>query len=121
MSRRMSAPLRGAADVSPETLRVLVLPSLDLVTDAQTRGASCVWCDGPLTTDMAVDLGETMSPLKGTTSPMRWTPRACPACTAERARRGRFAHATTCEQCTDDDAQCPVGEGLLDLVRRYGQ
>lgn len=116
-----SAPPRGAADVSPEILHVLVLPSLDLVTDAQTRGATCVWCDGPLTTDVAVDLGEQMSPLKGTTSPMRWTPRACPACTAERATRGRFAHAPTCEQCADEASVCEVGQGLMELVGRYSR
>lgn len=121
MSRRMSAPPRGAADVSPEILRILVLPSLNTVTDSQTRGATCVWCDGPLTTEMAVDLGEQMSPLEGTTSPTRWTPRACPSCAADRARRGRWAHSTTCKQCADKAAQCPMGEGLLDLLRRYGQ
>lgn len=120
MSRSTSAPPRGAADVSPETLLVLGLPSLDSLTDDQTRGATCVWGNEPLSTDMAVDLGEQMSPLKGTASRVRWTPRACPDCTVDRARRGRFAHAPTCGQCTDGADRCSVGQGLLNLLRRYG-
>jgi hypothetical protein len=68
---------------------------------------------------MAVDLGEQASLLEGATLPVRWTPRACPACTLDRARRGRFAHATTCKQCADEASRCAVGQGLLDLLRRY--
>lgn len=119
MRGRASASLRGAADVSPEILSVLALPSLDDVTDDQSRGATCVWGDVPLTTDMAVDLGEQLSPLEGATAPVRWMPRACPACVLERAKRARFAHAPTCEQCGDEAALCEIGQGLHELVRRY--
>lgn len=119
MSRRTGAPPRGAADVTPETLNVLVLPTLSTVTDDQSRGAACVWCTGPLTTDMAVDLGEQTSDSDGTALPVHWMPRACPTCTVERAQRARFAHGPTCEQCVDEAAHCEVGEGLLDLLRRY--
>lgn len=121
MRGRASAPLRGAADVSPDVLAVLVLPSLDDVTDDQSRGATCVWDDVPLKTDMAVDLGEQLSPLKGTAGRMRWMPRACPACVLERAKRARFAHATMCEQCADEAAPCEIGQGLSELVRRYSR
>lgn len=121
MSRRTSAPPRGAADVSPEILSVLVLPSLDDVTDDQSRGATCVWDGVPLKTDMAVGLGEQLSPLTGTPAPMRWMPRACPACVLDRATRARFAHAPTCEQCADNAALCEIGRGLQELVKRYSK
>lgn len=33
------------------------LPAPDTLTDAQLRGAACVWCAGRLATATAVDLG----------------------------------------------------------------
>lgn len=119
MTGRTSAPPRGAADVAPQLLPFLVLPSLDALKDDQTRGATCVWCNDRLTAAMAVDLGEQMSPLKGSTSPMRWPPRACPRCTGERAHTALFGHSATCEQCVDEAGGCEIGRGLYDLVRRY--
>lgn len=119
MRARTSAPPKGAADVAPELLPILAPPLLDDVTDDQTRGATCVWCHTPLTTAMAVDLGEQMSPWQGSTSPMRWTPRACPKCTGERAHSALFAHSGTCGQCVDEAGGCEIGRGLYDLVRRF--
>ncbi|MFE4666421.1 hypothetical protein ACFRI7_26555 [Streptomyces sp. NPDC056716] len=41
-----------------EATALLALPSWDALTDAQTRGAVCVWdtTEQPLTTEAAVDL-----------------------------------------------------------------
>ena len=121
MRTHASAPPRGAADVAPDLLQILALPSLDDLTDDQTRGATCVWGGEELTTAIAVDLGWQMTPLQGSTSPMRWSPRACPKCTLERARRALFAHSgTSCRDCADTDGACSVARGLQDLAIRYG-
>lgn len=105
-------------EVPAAALEALGLPPLDGLHDAQVRGASCVWCStGPLNAENAVDLGEQMSPLPGSASPMRWYPRACRPCIADRAQRGLFAHAPMCEQCVDEAGVCEVGRGLYRLVR----
>jgi hypothetical protein len=108
-----------------EALALLALPDLDGLTDGQTRGAICVWGrdEDRLTPETAVDLGEHLSPLRGSTSQMRWFPRACNACTGEAAFRALHEHAPTCEQCVDDASRCEIGRALWRLVRdghRYG-
>jgi hypothetical protein len=101
----------------PAVAAALELPALDGLTDDQVRGADCVWCKTRLTAETAVDLGEHMSPLSGTTSPMRWFPRACSADTAKRAHAALAAHAPECEQCADDPGRCDTGRWLHRLVR----
>ncbi|MFQ6142643.1 hypothetical protein ACLMNJ_06135 [Streptomyces seoulensis] len=112
-------------EMPADVLVVLVLPELATVTTDQSRGADCVWCTTRLTGDVAVDLGERMGlpageeadlfePEKGL---VRWYPRACPKCTADRAHKGLFAHTPACEQCVDEAALCPVGRVLYRLVR----
>src|SRR5262249_42325103 len=79
----------GVQEIPPDVLVVLALPPLDALTDGQRRGATCVWHGGErLTGERAVALGEHMSPLRGSTSPMRWFPRACHTCVADRAHHG---------------------------------
>ena len=53
------------------------LPALDTLSDAQLRGAACVWCGGLLLTTAAVDLGARPDPAW---PGARWYPRACPGC-----------------------------------------
>ncbi|MEU6324940.1 hypothetical protein [Streptomyces sp. NPDC047009] len=110
-------------DIPREALKVLALPSLDTLADAKVHGAKCVWCGEKLTAETAVDLGEQMSPHSGTTSLMRWFPRACRGCVADRAHRGLFAHGSTCELCRNEKtaADCSAGRGLYRLVREYRQ
>ncbi|MDG9717389.1 hypothetical protein [Streptomyces sp. DH24] len=104
-------------EIPAEVLEVLALPSLDRLTDDQVRGADCVWCRERLTAETAVALGEHMSPLSGTTSPMRWFPRACREDTANRAHAALFTHSPMCEQCVDEAGRCEVGLWLYRLVR----
>jgi hypothetical protein len=51
--------------ITVPVLELLGLPSLQDVTDDQSRGVDCVWCRARVTTDTAVDLGEQKSPLNG--------------------------------------------------------
>ncbi|MBQ0947638.1 MULTISPECIES: hypothetical protein [unclassified Streptomyces] len=98
---------------------MLDLPGLRKLTDDQVRGADCVWCKASLTADTAVDFGEQTSPAPWSTSTvgMRWFPRACPACVADRAHRGLFDHAPNCEQCVDAAERCETSRVLYRLVR----
>ncbi|MEU6098380.1 hypothetical protein [Streptomyces sp. NPDC047079] len=112
--------LRAALDDAGIVLEVLALPALDGLTDDQTRGATCVWHGGDrLTAETAIPLGEHMSPLSGVTSLLRWFPRACRTCVADRAHRGLLVHAPMCDLCADEAGQCPIGRGLYRLVREY--
>ncbi|MYS40199.1 hypothetical protein GTY23_02810 [Streptomyces sp. SID5998] len=117
----MTVTLQGDTAV----LQYLELPLLSAVTTDQSRGADCVWCTVRLVGDTAVDLGEQMGlpageepdPYEPDRDLMRWYPRACPKCTADRAHKGLFAHTPACEQCVDEAALCPVGRTLYRLVR----
>ncbi|RZD74895.1 hypothetical protein C0Q61_21990 [Streptomyces albidoflavus] len=57
------------------------IPAPDTLTDAQLRGAACVWCAGRLATATAVDLGTRPDPAW---SGARWYPRGCPGCAEAR-------------------------------------
>ncbi|MFE0819184.1 hypothetical protein [Streptomyces sp. NPDC058847] len=107
--------------IPADVLAVLtgVLPALDTLTNDQVRGAHCAWCRTPVTADVAIDFGEQTSPSPWSTSTigMRWYPRACPACIAKAAHRGLFAHAPSCEQCTDAAERCEISRVLYRLVR----
>lgn len=102
-----------------DALGLLALPSLDDLTDRQVRGTTCVWDSALLTTETAVDLGERMSALSGTTSPMRWFPRACHRCVHTAAYAALMDHAPLCEQCVDEAAGCDTAVGLRRLMREH--
>ena len=106
---------------TPEAFALLALPDLDGLADAQTRGATCVWCpdDTPLTADTAVDLGEHISPLDGREPGMRWFPRAHGRCVQSAALAALHDHAPLCEQCVDDASNCETGLTLRRLMREY--
>lgn len=103
------------------SLTLLTLPDLDGLKDAQTRGATCVWCtdDTPLTADTAVDLGEHMSPLDGREPGMRWFPRAHRRCVQAAALAALHDHAPRCGQCVDNASDCDMGLTLRRLMREY--
>jgi hypothetical protein len=94
-----------------DVLGLLTLPDVDDLSEAQRRGAVCVWGDSPLTPLSAVDLGERHD--DGTS----WFPRACRPCAVGRAMNALQDHSGSCEQCVDDHTQCPTGLGLVRLVR----
>jgi hypothetical protein len=102
-----------------EALALLVLPALDGLTDEQVRGAVCVWDrnERPLSAETAVDVGERMDKLPGTSSSMRWFPRACQPHTEQAALRALHEHAPMCEPCVDNAAECETGRALNRLRR----
>jgi hypothetical protein len=114
----------SAFDVPPTVIAILGLPELTKLTDDQVRGANCIWCKASLTADTAVDFGEQTSPAPWSTSVigMRWYPRACPNCTADRAHRGLLDHAPDCSDCRKqpepgEPTQCETARALYRLVR----
>jgi hypothetical protein len=110
---------RGTTTV--DALAQLTLPELNGLSDAQTRGAACVWCcdDTPLTAVSAVDLGEHISPLDGREPGMRWFPRAHRRCVQTAALAVLHDHAPLCEQCVDNASDCETGMTLRRLMREY--
>ncbi|MET9147711.1 hypothetical protein [Streptomyces sp. NPDC004042] len=96
---------------------LLDLPTLDGLTDDQSRGADCVWCaDGPLSVAAAVNLGE-----QHATPDRAWFPRSCRSCVSDRARRALARHTPLCEQCTDDPHICQINRTLHLLLLEGSQ
>lgn len=102
-----------------DAIALLTLPDLDGLTDRQVRGTTCVWDSALLRADTAVDLGERMTEVSGTSSPMRWFPRACRRCVHTAAYSTLMNHAPSCEQCVDDAAGCDLAVALRRLMREY--
>ena len=88
-------------------LEMLPLPKTSGLSDTQIRGAACVWCDTPLTTETARDLGERPKPGGGS-----MFPRGCATCAAEAARRVYAVHSRVCSTCTTDSTACGVRRSL---------
>ncbi|MER7311661.1 MULTISPECIES: hypothetical protein [Streptomyces] len=59
------------------------LPPPLTLSDAQQRGASCVWCAVPLANTAAHDLGARPLDAHGTAA--CWFPRCCPTCRRDRS------------------------------------
>ena len=111
-----------ATEISPRAIAQLTVPDLATLTDAQVEGRVCVWDrhEEPLTGETAVDLGERMTELGGTESPMRWFPRGCRRHVAERAYLALFDHTLDrCQPCRDSKT-CDIGNALLRLFLRRG-
>ncbi|MFE1885139.1 hypothetical protein [Streptomyces diastatochromogenes] len=91
------------------------LPGLDGLPDERAHGRGCVWCGRHLTAETAIDLGEQLEYLDG----VRWSPRGCHQCTADRAHRAMLDHCSFCPLCADADtaADCILGRGLYRLQR----
>ena len=107
-------------EIPPEVLALVPLPDVEEMTDDQTRGRTCVWGGEQLHGGTAIDLGERLEPMAGSSSlnGVRLFLRGCPACTHQQAHRALLDHASACEQCVDDATQCDIGRGLNRLMRQ---
>ncbi|MEV0982618.1 hypothetical protein [Streptomyces sp. NPDC049915] len=106
------APTR---EIPAKVIKLLAVPSLGDQTEAQLRGAACVWDGTPLTAETAVELGERRHRrLDGHYSTF---PRGCASCIGDRAHQALLDHGHTCERCVDGGALCIVGRTLHQLVR----
>lgn len=98
---------------SHQVLALLSLPDRQSVTDAQARGADCVWHrDERVHGATAVDLGEHV-----TDGGEHWWPRACGKAVQQAALHALHEHAPRCERCVTDAAHCDIGLGLRRLMR----
>ncbi|MFI0188004.1 hypothetical protein ACH4PW_10660 [Streptomyces sp. NPDC017082] len=111
-SARTTAVLVLPVDFVPHIL----LPRLELLCDARTRGAECVWGGEVLTTDTAIDLNERV-----TESGAHWFPRACRRCLRSAVRAARGRHPADCPDCTDFTNLCPIRRALHDLLLELGR
>lgn len=102
-------------EIPREVLRLLLVPSLGQQSDAQQRGAACVWDGRSPTAEAAVELGERRH--RRLDGHYGTFPRGCASCLAERAHRALLDHGSTCSECADDRPICPVGRTLYSLGR----
>ncbi|GAA2222070.1 hypothetical protein [Streptomyces nogalater] len=86
------------------------LPRLELLSDARTRGAECVWGGERLTVETAIDLG------KHTDNGFSWFPRACLRCTRSAVRTARDTHPDRCTECPGPTSLCDTRRALHDLL-----
>lgn len=100
---------------SADATALLRLPDYNALTEQQTRGITCVYDGVALAPATAIDLGERT--VKRLGNAVSWFPRACRTCVLPQAMRALQQHAGSCEQCVDDHNQCPIGLGLVRLVR----
>ncbi|MEF9903658.1 hypothetical protein [Streptomyces sp. P9-A2] len=119
----MAEPTQAACtDDSPTTtqtardqvIAALTLPDLDGLTQAQVRGATCVWDGIALTSLTAVNLGPRKK--KWLDSTYDWFPRGCRRCVGRRAYRYLFDHAPGCEHCQKSPT-CPISVEVHRLIR----
>lgn len=101
--------------LSAETLNVIPLPAHNDLSAQQVRGAACVWCAVTLGPGTAVDLGQ--RPSHTPDGQVTTFPRGCRPCTGKAAYEVLFDHASVCEQCVDNAANCETGRGLRRLVK----
>lgn len=97
----------SSTPTSVGVLDLLALPKTSTLSDAQLRGAVCVWCKTDLTAETARGLGERPAPDGGT-----MFPRGCPDCVRSAAVRTYNVHSSSCEQCVDDPTLCDTRRGL---------
>ncbi|MFC5655295.1 hypothetical protein [Streptomyces nogalater] len=88
----------------------IVLPRLELLSDARTRGAECVWGGERLTGETAIDLGV------HTDNGFNWFPRACRRCTRSAVRAARDTHPARCTDCKGPTALCDTRQALHELL-----
>ncbi|MGW2954134.1 hypothetical protein [Streptomyces eurythermus] len=86
------------------------LPRLELLSDARTRGAECVWGGDRLTIETAIDLG------KHVDDGFSWFPRACMRCTRDAVRNARNTHPGRCTECKAPTAPCDTRRVLHELL-----
>lgn len=96
---------------SASALELLPLPKVQDLSASKLRGATCAWCNTPLTAETARDLGERPAPDGGT-----MFPRGCTRCVNGAARDTYLKHHRTCEQCVDDPTLCDTHRALRRLA-----
>ncbi|WP_030615858.1 hypothetical protein [Streptomyces achromogenes] len=89
----------------------IVLPRLELLSDARTRGAECVWGGERLSIETAIDLGKHV-----TDDGFSWFPRACLRCTRDAVWNARNSHPGRCTECRGPAAPCDTRRALHDLL-----
>lgn len=92
-------------------LELLPLPKVSDLSEARRRGATCVWCDTPLTAETARDLGERPAPDGG-----QLFPRGCSPCVRRTAVRVHNVHPRTCPRCADNKGPCYTRRALHSLA-----
>ncbi|MFD5491661.1 hypothetical protein ACFWH4_01635 [Streptomyces sp. NPDC127091] len=104
----------AAATAREQVLAALTLPALDDLTEAQVRGATCVWDGIPLTLTTAVNLGPRKKKRPGGT--YDWFPRSCKRCAGEKAYIALFIHGRDCADCWKGP-DCPFAVAVRQLLR----
>ncbi|UDM05428.1 hypothetical protein [Streptomyces longhuiensis] len=97
-------------------LAAVVLSPITTLTQAQVRGAACVWCAVALNNSTAIDLGVRETDAHGTVG--RWFPRGCRPCAMRRVYPAQLDHTAICEQCTDDPGLCAPGTWFRLVMRQ---
>lgn len=103
---------QAPTDAQGEALAILPLPRIQLLSDAQTRGVTCVWCGIVCTAQNSLALGTRPRP-DGTS----WFPRGCHRCLQATARTVLPQHTARCRMCTPGGPGCDVRSTLRGLVR----
>ncbi|MEU3945473.1 hypothetical protein [Streptomyces sp. NPDC029526] len=94
-------------DVRQQVLTSLPLPRMEMLSEAQVRGAACVWDGRTLTPQTAVDLGPRLK--KRLDGEYRWYPRSCRRCVGSKAYTWLFVHAEDCAACkAGPDCPCAI-------------
>lgn len=112
----MGTSARVRTPSTTEALALLTLPTLDQLTEQQSRGIVCVWDGVPLRTAIAVNLGAREASRAG--GQVTWYPRSCRRCTYTAAYAQLCVHAVS-DACPNDVDQCPACRGFLRLMREY--
>lgn len=108
-------PEKASATASTEVLALLTVPAFATMSDDQVRGRSCAWCGVTLAPETAVDLGARH--IRVLDQRVSRFPRGCRQCVGKAAYEALFDHASKCEQCVDNAANCETGRGLRRLVK----
>ncbi|MFC5656268.1 hypothetical protein [Streptomyces nogalater] len=107
----MPTPRTQLMEIPAALVPHIPLPRLELLSDARTRGAKCVWGGERLTGETAIDLG-----VQVTEGGFRWFPRACRRCTRDAVRAARDIHPDRCTECEGPTALCETRRALHDLL-----
>jgi hypothetical protein len=108
-------PPSDTASTPSTSLAHIPLPEFDTLTQAQVRGAACVFDGVALSAENAVDLGERKIRRPG--EQVAWFPRACRRCAMEQSMVALQEHSGSCEPCLIDFTQCETGRALVRAVR----
>ncbi|MFE9906395.1 hypothetical protein [Streptomyces achromogenes] len=102
----MPAPATYLMEIPAELVPHIVLPRLELLSEARTRGAECVWGGERLTGETAIDLGKHTDGGFNTRSAVR---------------AARNAHPDRCTECRGPadlyDTRRALHNLLLELLR----